>query len=331
MTSSSTQAPVVRPAAIAGTWYPGSAPVLRRTVEGYLDNVLPQQLPGPVVALIAPHAGYAYSGSTAAHAYAQVRRAGFSRVILFGPLHRPIWGSRLGPFMVPAEAAYRTPLGDIPLDREFIVALGEKVELTAVRQDEEHSLEIELPFLQVALGSFQLVPIMFGEHVSESGALSRVDRLASALAALWDEHTLLVASTDLCHLDNYADVVAIDRKLVERVAAFDVDGLAAALAVEEVQACGATGLVTALRVAAAGGGQGRSGAGIRGVRGYHRQQASRRLHRGLSGCRDLSVKRFLLCITLKSVLIRHWGRGQRPLLQAMTSRAVRSLMPSLIG
>ncbi len=254
MTSTSTQASAIRPSAIAGAWYPGSAPVLRRTIEGYLDSVPPQVRPGRVLTLICPHAGYAYSGSTAAYAYAQVRAdrdpsADFSRVVLFGPLHRPIWGSRLGPFMVPAEAAYRTPLGDIALDREFIVALGEKVDLTAVRRDEEHSLEIELPFLQVALGSFQLVPIMFGEHVSESGVLARIDQLASALAALWDEHTLMVASTDLCHLDNYADVVRIDRKLVDRVAAFDVDGLAAALVAGEVQACGATGLLTALRTA----------------------------------------------------------------------------------
>ncbi len=262
MTSTSTQASAIRPSAIAGAWYPGSAPVLRRTIEGYLDSVPPQAWPGRVVTLICPHAGYAYSGSTAAHAYAQVRAgrdpsADFSRVILFGPLHRPIWGSRLGPFMVPDEAAYRTPLGDVPLDREFIIALGKKVDLTAVRGDEEHSLEIELPFLQVALGSFQLVPIMFGEHVAdrdpadhhprESGVLARIDQLASALAALWDEHTLLVASTDLSHLDNYADVVRIDRKLVDRVAAFDVDGLTAALAAGEVQACGATGLITALR------------------------------------------------------------------------------------
>ena len=249
MTSSSTQTPAVRPSAVAGTWYPGSASALRRTVEGYLDQVRPQQLPGPVVALISPHAGYAYSGATAAHAYAQVAGADFSRVLLFGPLHRPLWGSQLGPFMVPAEASYRRPLGDVPLDREFILALGEKVALTAVRRDEEHSLEIELPFLQVVLGSFQLVPIMFGEHVGASGALSRIEQLASALAALWDERTLLVASTDLTHLDDYGTVVRIDKKLVDRVAAFDVDGLTAALAAEEVQACGAAGLVTALRIA----------------------------------------------------------------------------------
>ena len=256
MTTATAPTPVVRPSAIAGTWYPGSAPTLRRTVEGYLGGVTPADLPGPLVALVAPHAGYAYSGATAAHAYAQIRSGQFSRVVLFGPLHRLIRGSRLGPFMVPAEDAYHTPLGNVPLDREFIAALGQRAPLTAVRGDEEHSLEIELPFLQVALGEFRLVPIMFGEHIGDSGALGRVQGLTTALAALWDEGTLFVVSTDLSHLDNYADVVRIDRSLVALVGAFDVPELAAALAGDEVHACGATGLITGLLAAQQVGGRG---------------------------------------------------------------------------
>ena len=242
----------IRPSAIAGTWYPGSAPVLRRTIEGYLDQVQPVALPGRLLALVSPHAGYAYSGPTAAHAYAQLRvtPAELSltrRVVLLGPLHRPVWGSRLGAFMVPSEDAYRTPLGDVPLDRTFINALGRETSLTPIRMDEEHSLEIQLPFLQVALGEFSLVPIMLGQHISDPHAAVQVDKLAAALAGLADAGTLLVASTDLSHLENYADVVRTDRQLVDLVAAFDVDGLAEALAEEEVQACGATGLIAVLR------------------------------------------------------------------------------------
>lgn len=246
MSTAPTSGIAVRPSAIAGTWYPGSESALRRTVEGYLSAVVPQSLPGAVVALVAPHAGYAYSGPTAAHAYAQVRGASFTRVVLFGPLHRPIWGSRLGAFMVPTETVYRTPLGDVAIDRAFIEKLAERINLTPVRGDQEHSLEIELPFLQVVLGPFQLVPVMFGEHIGDPGVPTRLDSLATALAALWDERTLIVISTDLTHLENYAEVVRIDRRLVELVATFDVDGLARALATEEVQACGATGLVAGL-------------------------------------------------------------------------------------
>jgi hypothetical protein len=113
--------------------------------------------------------------------------------------------------------------------------------------DEEHSLEIQLPFLQAVLGEFSLVPIMLGQHISDPGAAAEVDGLATALAGLADPGTLLVASTDLSHLDNYADVVRIDRRLVDLVAAFDVDGLAEALEKEKVQACGATGLIAVLR------------------------------------------------------------------------------------
>jgi hypothetical protein len=249
---------MVRESAIAGTWYPGSAPALRRTVEGYLDRVHPAELPGRVLALVSPHAGYAYSGPTAAHAYSQVRGANYARIVLIGPLHRPIWGSRLGAFMVPAEDTYRTPLGDVPVDRDFITELGKRVQLTIVRGDQEHSLEIELPFLQVALAGpstgptagFKLVPIMAGEHIADPGAAAHIERLVDAVAELAvDGTTLLVASTDLSHLDNYADVVRIDRKLVDLVAAFDVDGLSAALQAEQAQACGAVGLVTVLRAA----------------------------------------------------------------------------------
>jgi AmmeMemoRadiSam system protein B len=247
----------VRPSAIAGTWYPGTAGTLRRTVESYLDQVEPVALPGRLLALVSPHAGYAYSGPTAAHAYALLRSKPaavsngipFQRVVLLGPLHRMIRGSQLGPFMVPSESAYNTPMGDVPLDRAFIAALGERVDLTPVQMDEEHSLEIQLPFLQVTLGSFSAVPIMLGQHISEPGAPARVERLAAALAEIADEGTLLVASTDLSHLNNYGDVVRIDRRLVDLVRAFDVEELSAELQAERVQACGASGLVTALLAA----------------------------------------------------------------------------------
>ena len=96
--------------------------------------------------------------------------------------------------MVPTESAYRTPLGVVRVDHEFLGLVGEKVALTRVEGDEEHSLEIELPFLQVSLGSFTVAPIMLGEYVGEPGAQGRVVRLAEALASLADERTLLVAA-----------------------------------------------------------------------------------------------------------------------------------------
>jgi MEMO1 family protein len=248
----------VRESAIAGTWYPDSAADLRRTVEGYLAQVKSVAVPGKVVALVSPHAGYVYSGSTAAHAFAQVRGTNYARVVLIGPLHRFIPGCEIGAWMVPAEEAYRTPLGDVRLDRDFIAELAKRVPVTTVRGDREHSLEIELPFLQVALSGslpangsgFELVPIMAGEYIGDPGTHAHIEHMAGALAELAaDGRSLLVASTDLTHLDDYAEVVRIDRKLVDLVSAFDVAGLREALRVEQVQACGAVGLVTVLQVA----------------------------------------------------------------------------------
>jgi AmmeMemoRadiSam system protein B len=157
--------------------------------------------------------------------------------------------------MTPVEDAYRTPLGDVRLDRSFIAELGQGVPLTAVSGDQEHSLEIELPFLQVALSGtsadgLQLVPIMAGEYIGDPGTPAHIEQMAAALAELCADGTsLLVASTDLTHLDNYAEVVRMDRTLLDLVNAFDAAGLNAALQAERVQACGAVGLVTVLRAA----------------------------------------------------------------------------------
>lgn len=246
----------VRESAIAGTWYPGSAPALRRSIGEYLAQVIPAEAPGRVIALVSPHAGHRYSGSTAAHAFAQVRGAAYNRVVLLGPLHRPIWGSKLGAWMTPAEESYRTPLGSVVLDRGFIAELGNRTPLTTVRGDQEHSLEIELPFLQVALGDsppgdgFRLVPIMTGEDIRDARTSAHIEQMAGALAELCaDGSSLLVASTDLTHLEDYGEVVRIDRKLVDLVNAFDVAGINAALQADQVQACGAVGLLTILRAA----------------------------------------------------------------------------------
>jgi MEMO1 family protein len=241
---------MIRPSAIAGRWYPGNPVTLRRDIERYFAAVPKTALPGRILGLVAPHAGYAYSGPTAARAFAQVQGCGFTRVILLGPLHRPIWGSPIGPYMVATESAYSTPLGAVPLDVEFIEQLGRRVPLTRVQGDEEHSLEIELPFLQATSGDFKLVPIMLGEHIANGMATERVTALARVLAGLVvdtpNERTLLVCSTDLSHLENYTDVVTTDERLVDLVSAFDVDALRTALKAESVQACGAVGLLAVM-------------------------------------------------------------------------------------
>ena len=239
----------VRPARYAGTWYPGDARTLRESIETYLSHVTPVALPGRPFALVSPHPGHRFGGPVAAHAYAQVRGKPFNRVVLLGPLHRPILGALFSDLLVPAESAYATPLGLVPIDRDYLDRLDQRVSLKAVRRDEEHSLEIELPFLQVVLGEFKLVPIMLGMDIANLSVPERLVTLAAELAKLADEHTLFVCSTDLSHLHNYADVKHVDKQTQELVNAFDVEGLTDALARGGVMACGATGLVTAFRAA----------------------------------------------------------------------------------
>ncbi len=242
----------VRPAHYAGTWYPGDARILRESIGNYLSQAKPakrEALPGRPMALVSPHPGHRFGGPVAAHAYAQVKGKPYDRVVLMGPLHRPILGALFSDLLVTSVSSYATPLGPVPVDRAFLGQLGERVSLKAVRHDEEHSLEVELPFLQVVLGEFKLVPLMLAADIGDPGTPERLTRLATALAELSDERTLFVSSTDLSHLHNYTDVTQIDKCLLDLVEAFDLDRLTDALAHGDVFACGATGLITALRAA----------------------------------------------------------------------------------
>ncbi len=245
-------AAAIRPSAIAGTWYPGEPAALRATVQGYLAEATLLSMKR-VFALVCPHAGYRFSGPTAALAYRQLEGRSVRRVVILGPLHRPVWGSPLGSYNVPGEAAFRTPLGDVPIDHDFVAELGQQVRLVRVRGDEEHSLEIQLPFLQVVLDAFKIVPVMVADDMADADAMERLQALAQALAGLWDEQTVVVCSTDLSHLHDYEEVRRTDEYLVRLLGAFDVDGLAEALRSGRAQACGAVGLVTALHTARAVG------------------------------------------------------------------------------
>jgi len=220
----------VRHSVIAGTWYPGSKAELRREVESYLNRAEPAELDGELVALICPHAGYMYSGQVAAYAYKLVQGASYDVVAVVSPVHR----MPMGIFAVTAADAYETPLGLVPLDQETVSALSQELELTRVGFDAEHSLEIQLPFLQVALGDFRLLPVMLGDQ-----SLTTCKRLGAALAkVLAGKNALLVASTDLSHFYPYKQAVRLDRVCMSYIDDFDPEGLAQALAEHRTEACG---------------------------------------------------------------------------------------------
>jgi AmmeMemoRadiSam system protein B len=184
----------VRPPAVAGTFYPADAGRLRAAVEGYLAAA--NRSRAAPKAVIAPHAGYVYSGPVAGHAFAALGDVapGIRRAVVIGPAHYvPFRG-----IAVPSAAAFRTPLGDVPLDRAAIQGLRDlgQVHFADAPHEAEHALEVELPFLQAVLGDFALVPLLVGEATA--------GEVAEVLDRLWaGPNTLIVISSDLSHYKPY--------------------------------------------------------------------------------------------------------------------------------
>lgn len=202
----------IRPAAVAGTFYPGSAETLRHDIKAYLDAA--KALPLRPKALIAPHAGYIYSGATAATAYALLRplKGAITRVVLLGPTHR-VWVPGLA---LPGVDSFRTPLGDVPLDAKAIAGIADlpQIEVNPAAHAQEHSLEVHLPFLQSVLGDFTLVPLAVG------GATP--DQVAEVLERLWGgPETLIVVSSDLSHFLAYAQAREKDAATVQAMLNLD--------------------------------------------------------------------------------------------------------------
>lgn len=184
--------PRFRPAQMAGSWYPSEPNVLASQLEGLLNAVQPVKIDKPVLALISPHAGYRFSGKAAAAGYAQLRGQDIRRVVVLALSHHtPLEGAS-----IPDVTHFETPLGLIPLDGVAIAQLRKAGVVKANAQAEvgEHSLEMQLPFLQRVLPRFTLVPILIGE-MDEHGLTD----LAQSLAKILDDHTLVVASSDFTH------------------------------------------------------------------------------------------------------------------------------------
>ena len=235
----------VRPSPIAGQWYVANARSLAATVDGYLTAVPPRELDGAVVAVMAPHAGHRYSGAVAGHAFAAARGLAPELVAVVGPMHAPARGAVL----TSAHDAYETPLGAVAVDGDARRALHDALArelgagLTPVRNDEEHSVEIELPFLQRALtGAWRLLPVMVRDRRRE---VARA--LGTALVStLGGRPALLVASTDLSHYYPQAQAHRLDAELLSRVEAFDPDAVLLAEDEGVGEACGIGALAAVL-------------------------------------------------------------------------------------
>jgi len=233
--------PQVRPPAVAGAFYPGRSQTLLHDVLAMLAAAKPGAASADTTAsapkaLIVPHAGYIYSGATAAQAYAQLAtvRQKIRRVVLLGPVHRvPVRGLAL-----PGADFFATPLGQIEIDQDAVAVIRPlpQVVVSQAAHAQEHSLEVQLPFLQLVLSDFKLLPLAVGDATPAE--------VAQVLEALWGgDETLIVISSDLSHFLSYATAQAMDSATVQTM-------LQLAPTLNHQQACGATpvnGLLLAAR------------------------------------------------------------------------------------
>ncbi|MCP4188513.1 MAG: AmmeMemoRadiSam system protein B [Gammaproteobacteria bacterium] len=199
-----------RPSAVAGMFYEGEKNVLQVQVNNLLEqSVMP--IATDAAALVVPHAGYIYSGAVAAQAYKTIgsRADTINRVVLIGPAHRVY----INGMAIPAAKAFRTPLGDIPLDRDSLDHIRSlpDVVVSDEAHRQEHSLEVQLPFLQTILRDFRLVPVVVGD--------CQADSVANVLDSLWGSaETLVVISSDLSHFHTYQQARQIDAQTCQRIA-----------------------------------------------------------------------------------------------------------------
>ncbi len=235
----------LRPSPIAGIWYQGNPDALARQVDEWIQAAHSPALKGDVVGVVAPHAGHLYSGPTAAYAFRSVLGLQPDLVAVISPMHH----HHPDLLLTSAHGQYATPLGPVPIDRQAVDtldrALRESLDrgLTPVANDQEHSLEIELPFLQRALaGSFQLLPVMVR---SLTARMAQVLGLALA-RVLKDRSGFLVASTDLSHFYPISTARQLDAEMLRQIGNFSPEGVLNAEREGTGFACGAGAVAAVL-------------------------------------------------------------------------------------
>jgi len=236
----------IRPAAVAGSWYPGTAPALAAAVDRHLASV-DEGPAGDLVALIAPHAGLVYSGPVAAHAYRLLRGRRFDVTVLVGPSHF-VGFDGVAAYSSAGGAGFETPFGIAPIDAGCTAALMRATPLVhehAAAHTREHSLEMQLPFLQRLAPGAPIVPLVMGYQTADT-ARTLGDALASVLKG---RNALLIASTDLSHYHDAATAAALDAIVIDSVERFDHEALQRALDARPEHACGGGPTVAVMRAA----------------------------------------------------------------------------------
>lgn len=243
----------VREAAVAGAFYPGDAQELTTMIDSMLATVHDPPVKGKILAAVAPHAGYIYSGPVAAHTYAALKGHTYKRIVVIAPTHYVAFAFT----SVYNGDAYRTPLGTIPVDKEFarrLARMAPSIELsdkghTPTAAGGEHAIEVQLPWLQRTAGNFELVPIIMGNQSYE--ACRALGMALEKLVAFEKKNgetgeTLVLASSDLSHYHSYEDAQTMDRKALAALSAWDEYSMSRNFEARIWEACGGAPIVAAM-------------------------------------------------------------------------------------
>ena len=227
-----------RKPAVAGTFYPERPRELKRMLQSYLDQSGVHASESRVRALVVPHAGYIYSGPTAACAFSRVADSGIDRVILLGCSHHYSFeGASI--FM---RGCFQTPLGDFPIDEDFAARLADRVETSDAKPHaQEHALEVELPFLAMTVGIVPIVPVLFGSRFGPTSI-----RFAKVLTDLCGDRDLVLASSDLSHYLTENQANAIDHRTIDTLLAKDVQDFVHGVESGRCSVCSLAAVATAM-------------------------------------------------------------------------------------
>lgn len=244
--------PDIRPSPLAGRWYPAQSKKLAESIDGYIQAAQIPEIKGEILALVSPHAGHLYSGPVAGYAFKSITGLQPELVVILSPYHQ----YHSGAILTSGHQAYQTPLGEVPVDRESLEfvnrSLQEKtgVELSEIRDDSEHSVEILLPFFQRALqGEFTLLPLMLRHQEPDL-----MQSLAKILAELMlSKKVLLAASTDLSHFQMAGKANELDQTIIQGIQALDPESLYQAQKENTGSACGLGALAAVIWAVKSGG------------------------------------------------------------------------------
>jgi MEMO1 family protein len=232
-----------REPAVSGMFYPDNPTKLQNDIESYLRNTIVPDLEEDVVGMISPHAGYMYSGQVAAYGYRIIEKKQYDTVILIGPSHRTYFNG----VALWDRGAFETPLGAVNIDEEIareIININGIVKPNTDAHRGEHSLEVQLPFLQSVLDGFKIIPLIMG--IQTSSACQELVQSISHVFLASKKKFLIVGSTDLSHYYPYADAKKLDGVIVGHLGAFNISGMIEDTETGKTEACGAGPIIATM-------------------------------------------------------------------------------------